>query len=869
MKKKTKSQRLLADIKPERYKITIHPNFKDHTFSGEETIFLALRKASKKIVLHSVNLKISNVFLVIAGEKLNPSKIIYNKIEEIVILLFVRMCPMGKGELRLKFKGKLGGDMRGFYKSRYQHKGEEKFLATTQFESTDARRAFPCIDEPEAKAIFDVTMIVPKHHEAISNTVPIKIGEHPPTPDGFGRASESAYKVVEFAPTPKMSTYLLAFISGEFESAEGKNKDGVLVRVFTTPGKKKQAEFALEVAKKSLEFYGKYFGIKYPLPILDMIAIPDFASGAMENWGAVTYRESALLVDPAHTAAEDKQWVALVIAHELAHQWFGNLVTMKWWTDLWLNEGFASYIEYLAIAHIFPEWQIWKQFVSRELGTALRLDSLATTHPIEVLVNRPNEISEIFDAVSYSKGAVVIRMIAEYLGERDFRKGLSLYLKRHSYGNAETKDLWRALEEVSGKPVGKIMDGWTKKSGYPLVSIIKSEKSFRIRQSHFFSSPISRRNSRDKTLWNVPIVRQNKRGNLKRELFSKKEGVLNNFGGEKLNFGETGLFRVDYPKSVLKNFESKIVAEKFGAIDRLGLIRDSFALAESGQSSTTLALDLLSSYREENEYVVWLEVAGGLGRLSQVFADEKWFPKLKEFKRQIFSPLAQKLGWHQKKGEAFTVAMLRDMAIYQAGANGDKEIIGEAEKMFEKYIKEGMAPDKEIRSAVYLLAAKRGKEKRFSQFIKLYKEAHLSDEKNRLGEALGLFDDKKLLQKALDFSLSKDVRPQDVFSIFRSVARNPRGRLLAWQFVKKNWSKFVKIYGAGGHIISKVIEPLGANVDTGVADEIERFFKRQKSVGVERTASQVLEMIRAKAEWKKRDAKKIEKWLLDKCRKIM
>ncbi len=858
MAKNKAHERLLGDIKPERYKLTIHPDFKNHTFSGEETIFLALRKPAKKVVLHSVSLKISGVSLKIGSKEFKPSKILYNNDKETAILLFTRICPVGKGELFLKFKGKLSDDMRGFYKSRYEHKGEEKYLATTQFESTDARRAFPCIDEPEAKAIFDVTMIVPKTHEAISNTMPIKVGEH-----------ESGYKVVEFSPTPKMSTYLLAFISGELESVEGENKDGVLVRVFVTKGKKKQAEFALEVGKKSLEFYGKYFGIKYPLPVLDMIAIPDFASGAMENWGAVTYRESALLVDPDHTAAEDRQWVALVIAHELAHQWFGNLVTMKWWTDLWLNEGFASYIEYLAIDNIFPKWEIWKQFVSREVGTALRLDSLATTHPIEVAVNHPNEISEIFDAVSYSKGAVVIRMIAEYIGEHNFRKGLSLYLKRHSYGNAETKDLWSALEKVSGKPVGKIMTDWTKQSGYPFLSVYKTNRGFELKQSRFFMSPISRKNSKDKTEWNIPIIWQIKEEGIKRQLFSKSkdstffgsQGRTLNYSGEKLNYGETSLIRVDYPESVLNSFRSDIKSKKLSAVDRLGLIRDSFALSESGQSLTTLALSLLSAYRDEKEYVVWVEMTGGLGRISQVFSGEKWEDKLIEFKRLIFSPLAKKLGWHPKKGEAFTDAMLRDMAIYQAGANGDKEIIDEVRNQFKVYIKGGEAPHKDIRSAVYFIVAKNGGNKEFSEFIRLYKKSHLSDEKNRLGEVLGLFTDKKLLQKALDFALSKNVRPQDFFSIFRSVARNPKGRLLAWAFVKKNWNKFIKIYGAGGHIISKVIEPLGSISDKKVAIEIEQFFKKQKSVGVERTVSQVLEMIRAKAEWKNRDSKKIEEWL--------
>src|SRR3989338_4959221 len=336
--------------------------------------------------------------------------------------------------------------MRGFYRSQFEHEGRTKYIVTTQFESTDARRAFACVDEPSAKAVFDVTLIVPKHFCAISNTYETSVKEH-----------KSGYQIIEFAPTPKMSTYLLAFIAGEFEHIEAKTKEGITVRVFATPGKIHQAKFALDVSVKTLSYFSDYFKVPYPLPVLDLIAIPDFPSGAMENWGAVTYRESAILVDSDHSSLQNKQWVALVIAHELAHQWFGNIVTMEWWTHLWLNEGFATYIEYLAVDKLFPKWDIWTQFSTNDLGRALHLDALLNTHPIEIPVHHPDEIGEIFDEVSYAKGASVIRMLASYLGEKDFRAGLHHYLKKHSYKNTETLHLWQAFEKVSGKPVAKMM----------------------------------------------------------------------------------------------------------------------------------------------------------------------------------------------------------------------------------------------------------------------------------------------------------------------------------------------------------------------------------------------------------------------------
>jgi puromycin-sensitive aminopeptidase len=777
------------------------------------------------------------------------SRVINRESDELITLNFPKSLKAGEAELSLKFKGKLADNMRGFYKSRFKHGETEKILATTQFESTDARRAFPCIDEPEAKAIFDVTMIVPKEHEAISNTIPMDIAEH-----------EAGYKVVRFAPTPKMSTYLLAFISGELESVEGKNKDGVLIRVFTTPGKKQHAEFALEVAKKSLEFYTEYFGIPYPLPVLDMIGAPDFASGAMENWGAVTYRESALLVDPDHTATESKQWVALVIAHELAHQWFGNLVTMKWWTDLWLNEGFASYIEYLAVDHIFPEWEIWKQFVASDLSAALRLDSLKSTHPIEVPVNHPNEISEIFDAVSYSKGASVIRMLAEHLGEKVFRKGLHNYLKRHSYGNAETKDLWNALEEVSGKPVGKIMSEWTSRGGYPVIRIEEKKKGFELRQSRFFASEPVRKATSDKTIWRVPLIWAAGKKEV-RFIFSRKLDFA--FGykkGAKLNIRETGLYRVSYSPELLSEFAPLISEKKLSAVDRLGLVRDVFALAESGEVETPEALKILSAYKDEDEYIVWREIVSGLARLSTALSGTETYELLKEFRKKIFSPAAKRIGWLPKKGEVHTAPMMRDMLIYQAGATGDQEIIDEAVRQFNEYVKGGSAPHKDVRTAVYYLAARSGDSSTFEKLQTLHRGAKLPDERERLEESLGLFKDKKLLEKALTYALTKDVRPQDFAHIYGSVARNKVGRELAWQFLKKNWKKLIKIYGVGGLRTSRTVEPLSSFNDEIFAKEIEKFFKGQK-VGLERTVAQTLERIRSNIAWRNKSAGKVLEWL--------
>jgi puromycin-sensitive aminopeptidase len=825
---KVKSVRLSKDVIPKEYKIELKPDLENFTFSGKETITLEVLKKTKTLTLHSKEMDVETAHMSDMWEnKVFAEKISYDKKTETVTFSFPKIIEKGKVELTIIFQGILNDKMRGFYRSKYFVKGKESIMATTQFEATDARRAFPCFDEPAHKAVFHVSLIIPKNKTAISNTLPVSVLEH-----------EAEYKIVKFMPTPKMSTYLLAFIVGDFENIERKTRRGTLVRVFTTPGKIHQAKFALDCAVKTIQFYEKYFDIPYPLPVLDMIAIPDFASGAMENWGAVTYRESAILVDEENSSIGNKQWVALVIAHELAHQWFGNLVTMEWWTHLWLNEGFASYIEYLAVDKMFPKWDIWTQFMTSDLNVALRLDSLASTHPIEVEVHNPDEIGEIFDEVSYSKGASVIRMLADYLGEKDFRDGLRYYLKKHSYKNTETIHLWQAFEKISKKNVSKMMHHWTSKPGYPVVriNIINSKVNFS--QNRFFASPISAKKTKDKTKWEIPIT----------------------FKNNKVNFGETGFYRTAYSKELLGKLTKPVQDKKLGARDRLGIIRDLFALAEAGTIETTDALEFLSAYKKEDNYTVWLEIATGLVKLEQLIAKSSSVNNLNKFVIRLFSPLAQRLGWNKKENEKHTDTLLRSLALSRAGRAGDKKIIYEAKKKFQlALIGKNVSPD--IRGAVYGIVATWGGAKEHNVLIKMYKKETLHEEKNRIGSALGNFSNQKLLEKTCEFALSEKVRIQDTVSILSSVGANPKGRDIWWGFIQKNWKTLVSRYGEGGLTLAKAVKAISGSAEEKHFKSFKKFFSTHKAPGAKRAVEQVLERLEGNIAWLKRDEKIIKDFL--------
>lgn len=843
MAKKRENHRLPSHARPVRYRITWEPDLDDFTFTGSEEIDIESAKAARAITLHSAELEITSASFSVGKIRMEGT-VSYDDENERATITFPKAIPKGKGTLSLSFAGILNDKMRGFYRSRYEHEGVSRHMAVTQFESTDARRAFPCFDEPAHKAVFEVSLVVPDDRTAISNTLETEVTEH-----------RAGYKLVRFAPSPKMSSYLLALIVGHFEHIETTTKDGTLVRVFVTPGKKHQAAFALECAAKCIEFYEKYFGIRYPLPAMDLIAIPDFAAGAMENWGAVTYRETAILVDPEHTAAANRERVALVIAHELAHQWFGNLVTMEWWTHLWLNEGFATYMEHVAIDAIFPEWKIWDHFVFTDHARALALDGLASTHAIEIEVRHPREIEEIFDAISYSKGAAIIRMLASYLSEPAFKKGLRAYLTKHRYGNATTLDLWRALEKASGKPVRKMMQGWTRKPGYPLVTVKELGPRTVLEQERFSGKGARKQPG----TWFLPMD-VSAEGKREHVILKGKKTVLRK-SILKANLGETGFARVRYPEAVLERLEAGLASGTSGLSpsDRFGLIRDAFTFAKTGLMPTDKVLGLARAYGRETEYIVWAEIAEHLLSLRNLLSGKPEYEAFLAYGRALFAPAVHRIGWKKKPDEPHDAALLRSVLIRAAGAFGDAEVIARAKDLFwGENGDESLSPD--LRAAVYATMAEHGGEREYQELLSRYRTEALEEEKDRLLRALCSFKDTHLLGQTLARAFSEEARGQDTLKAVSFSLANPYGRRAAWTYLKGKWPYLEKRFG-GGHIFFRFIIPV-ANLTTGEeAKDVERFFGKQRSAGIERTAAQAVEQIRSHAAWYTRDRKRIARFL--------
>ena len=663
---------------------------------------------------------------------------------------------------------------------------------------------------------------------------------------------------VRFDETPVMSTYLLAFIVGDIKCVERRADNGTLVRVWATAGKESQGEFAAETSVRLLSFFNDYFGVPYPLPKLDHIAIPDFAAGAMENWGAVTYREVVLLVDPERTSVQVRQRIAAIISHEMAHMWFGDLVTMAWWNDLWLNESFASWIGDKAVDWLFPDWEMWTQFVSGDTNSALSLDGLRSSHPIEQEVKDPAEIGQLFDAISYSKGGSVLRMLEHFLGEETFREGLRSYISRHQYGNAVTRDLWNALGEASGRPVAKIMDTWVQQTGYPVLDVDaafgEDGAEVHASQSRFVYEHLVDPDAAEDTTWHVPITVAAQGGASASTLMESAQTTIRvgadpAGGWLKVNPDQVGFYRVNYGGDGWERLRPAVEGMEVSAIDRLGLQNDAFALARAAYLPVTQFLSLAQSYVNETNAIVWEDISANFGKIDLLVTDEPYYDSFAAMMRAIYGPASERVGWEARPGERELDALMRSTILGQLGKYDDEATLDTAASLFEHYADDPAGVHPDIRSVVFNLAAKRGDESIYRAIWDLYDGASLEEEKMRLLMALGSFRNSELLSETLDRSLSDRVRYHDTIQVVAGVAANRMGRDIAWDFVKENWDEFSRRYSDGLFALSRLVGITSRFTTQEKLDDVEGFFDEHPTPGADRAISQSLETVRLNVAW--------------------
>ncbi|NWH69007.1 AMPN Aminopeptidase, partial [Geococcyx californianus] len=780
------------------------------------------------------------------------------------------------------FTGELADDLAGFYRSEYtDESGNRKVLATTQMQAADARKAFPCFDEPAMKANFTVTLIHPSDHMAISNMPAKKTRQQ--------QIDGESWNVTEFETTPRMSTYLLAFIVNQFTYVQTVSRN-VLIRIWGRPTAiaEGQGNYALQKTGPILEYFERHYNTAYPLPKSDQIGLPDFNAGAMENWGLVTYRENSLLFDDTFSSIGNKERVVTVIAHELAHQWFGNLVTLQWWNDLWLNEGFASYVEYLGAHSAEPSWNIKDLMVLNEVYTVMATDALATSHPLtfrEEEINTPAQISEVFDSIAYSKGASVLRMLSDFLTDHVFKEGLQSYLHTFAYGNTIYMDLWLHLQEAVVKnsislpdSISSIMDRWTLQMGFPVVTV--DTLSGTIKQNHFLLDPNSvvERPSVFNYTWIVPITWMTSQIPGDRYWLTKVSDTNNQFKVSSpnwllLNLNVSGYFRVNYNQENWNQLLNQLSTnhQDIPVINRAQIIDDAFNLARAKYVNVTLALNTTRFLSKETEYMPWQAALNNLHYFQLMFDRSEVFGVMTKYIQKQVTPLFN----HYKNitGDWVTIPSgLMDQyneinAVSTACSYGITECENLATKYFNEWqqnlTRNPIAPN--LRSSIYCSIVATGGAKAWDFIWERFREATVVSEADKLRTALSCSTQPWILRRYLQYTLDPSkIRKQDATSTINSIASNVVGQPLAWDFIRENWRMLFNQYGGGSFSFSRLILSVTQRFSTEFElQQLEQFKADNQDIGFgsgTRALEQALERTRANINWVKENQETVLSW---------
>ncbi|KAL4228484.1 Endoplasmic reticulum aminopeptidase 1 [Mactra antiquata] len=850
--------RLPEVVIPQHYTLFLHPNISKSIFTGTVRIKCAVKEPTDFIVFHVKDLNISKleVYHETGGSRIPVTEWLeYKTNEQIYVSMGTTLTRDSKFVLFVEFRADLVKKLAGFYKSVYKTPdGQERYIATTHFEPTDARAAFPCFDEPDMKATFELSMVRDKNYISLFN-MPLVKSE----PFGNGLVKDS------FQETVLMSTYLVAFVVCDYKNVSKSTRRNVMVRVFAPEHSIHAAQFALDTAVKVIDYYEDFFGVNYPLPKQDLIAIPDFAAGAMENWGLITYRETAVLYDPLISAARNKQRVAVVIAHELAHQWFGNLVTMKWWDDLWLNEGFASYVEYIGSGIIDEQWHMDDQFVLDASLNALYLDCLENSHPINLPVDNPNQINEMFDTITYDKGASIIRMLSNYLGDDVFKSGLTSYLKRFKYKNAASNDLWTSLSQAvvsdtSDVNVRSLMRTWTEQMGYPVITLTRSGSKVTIKQERFLLyKPKDRKETFQSPfgyLWEVPFSyttaeNPNKVNKMLLKDGTSKMTVAAGISWIKGNSGFYGYYRVNYDDAGWKGLIQQLHKNHsvFSVRERASMIDDVFMLARAGLVKYDTALDLSVYIVNEEDYIPWQTLLDNMKFIESRIEDKPVYTNYRLYMLKLMKNLLSKVVWTDSG--SMLDKYLRAAILNEAINLDDDKSINKGREFFETWKQNHRNINVNLKSVIYKTGIKFGKEEDWDAVWNTYLKESDASEKMKLLSALGMSKDFRLLSRFLNYGMNESfVKSQDAFRVLTSIANTYNGQYLAWRFFRQNWDVYFKRYGSTSFIMSSVIKSVCSRFATQFDyDEVKMFFSERDTGTGGRAISQSLEKIQANINW--------------------
>ncbi|MGD0179853.1 MAG: M1 family metallopeptidase [Terriglobales bacterium] len=846
------AQRLPHIADPESYKLSFAPDFSNNTFAGVETIQVRVLQSTSEIVLNAAGIDFQAVTIASsAGHQ--PAHVSLDKEKQMAHLAVDKPLAQGPATIQIRYTGKLNDELRGFYIGKDD---QGRKYAATQLEDTDARRAFPSFDEPNYKATFDVSVIADKDLNVISNG---KVVSDAPGPG-------DAKHTVHFSTSPKMSSYLVAVIVGNFEYIEGES-DGIPVRVWTSPGKKELGRFALAAAEFNLSYYDRYFGIKYPYGKLDLIGLADFSAGAMENTGCITFREVLLLLDEKHTAIDLKKTVASVIAHEMAHQWFGDLVTMQWWDNKWLNEGFATWMSSKPVAAWKPEWNVQLDEVS-DTVYSLGEDSLVNTHPIHQPADTPAQILELDDAITYTKTAAVLRMLESYVGADSFRGGVDLYLEQHSYANATAFDFWNAQTQVSKKPIDKIMPTWTEQAGQPLVTV-KTEcsgnsETVALEQQRYFYDR-AKLNAGSPELWQIPLcmkVGSPTSATEKCELITKKQASLTLQECSPwvyANAKAKGFYRSAYSSEAIRSI-AKVAESALTPAERMMLLSDVWASVRVDREPIGDYLVLAEGLQADRSSAVLGEIINQLSYISDYLVSDTDREAFDLWVRQLLDPVARDVGWEAKPGETEDQAGLRARLMLALGdVARDPQVQALARKLTDQYLADPSSVDHEIASIALRIAALNGDQALYDRITADLKAAKTPEAYFTDISALRHFSDPKLVEKTLEFAISPQMRSQDAPYLISGVMRDPATEKQAWIFVQAHWGSIENLGGAfAGGII---VQGTGSFCDPVMRDEVQAFFTSHPAPAAERSLKQSIEQINYCVDMKTQQGPQLPSWL--------